>query len=399
MDIEKANQKSDVRFYTMRWIFFCTYIGGPLAGCYLMSKNFESLNKKDLAEMTLKIGIISAVILFGAAVFIPHNTLQRIPAFVIPVSYTTIIYMYAYKLQGKEIDEYIKKGGKKHSGWRATAVGILSLIISFIYSFALVTAIEYFTIRKPFNEGMAYLSKGNNDLAIDKFNRVIRIDPKNTAVFISRGNAYFAKGETNQAITDYTKAIEMDPKLANAYYDRGLVYGSQGNSTQAISDFTKTIEINTKFSLAFYSRGLAYDSQGNFTQAISDYTKAIEINPNLVQAYCDRGLVYAKNGNHDQAISDFNKAIKINSSYAEAYFNRGFAYSNKANYDQAILDYSKAAELNPKLAEAYNNRAVAYFFKGDYDNSWKDAQKAESLGNKVNPDFLDNLKKASGREK
>ena len=82
-----------------------------------------------------------------------------------------------------------------------------------------------------------------------------------------------------------------------------------------------------------------------------------------------------------------------------AYYNQGVIYSNKGQYDKAIADNTKAVELNPRYAEAYHNRGVAYFLKKDYEKAWDDVHKAQNLGYKVHPEFLEELRQASGREK
>jgi hypothetical protein len=133
-------------------------------------------------------------------------------------------------------------------------------------------------------------------------------------------------------------------------------------------------------------------------QAISDQTKAFETNPKDAEAYYNRGIAYANTGQHDQAISDYTKALELNPGYAEAYNNRGKAYSSKGQHDQAISDSTKALEMNPRHDKAYNNRGIAYFHKREYEKSWKDVEKAQSLGYQIDPEFLDNLRKASGRQ-
>jgi tetratricopeptide (TPR) repeat protein len=102
---------------------------------------------------------------------------------------------------------------------------------------------------------------------------------------------------------------------------------------------------------------------------------------------------------YDQAIYEYTKAIELNPNSAEAYNKRGVAYGKKGQYDQAISDFTKALEINPKDAEAYNNRGIAYYFKREYEKSWEDIKKAQEFGYKIPPDFLDDLRKASGREK
>ena len=91
--------------------------------------------------------------------------------------------------------------------------------------------------------------------------------------------------------------------------------------------------------------------------------------------------------------------LGINPRYAKAYNNRGIAFERKDEYDLAISDYKKATEINPNYAEAYYNRAMAHFDKKDYNKSWENVKKAQDLGYQINPEFLEELRKASGREK
>jgi len=167
---------------------------------------------------------------------------------------------------------------------------------------------------------------------------------------------------------------------------------------QAISEYTKAIELNPNSAEAYYHRGFTYGEKGQYDQAISDYNKALEINPRYAEAHVYRGFAYGEKGQYDQEISDYNKALEINSKDAEAYYHRGFTYGEKGQYDQAISDYNKTLEINPRYAEAYYNRGVAYCFKREYEKSWEDVKKAQSLGCQIHPEFLDRLRKESGRQ-
>jgi len=184
------------------------------------------------------------------------------------------------------------------------------------------------------------------------------------------------------------------------YSNLGCVYGKAGNFDQSIYYFTKAIGINPNCALTYYNRGIIYEEGwGDYTQAISDYTKSIEINPYDERAYRNRGILYYNQGDSSQAISDFTKAVKIDPNSADTYYNRGIVYQHQDNFSQAISDYNKAIEINPNYTEAYNNRALANYSTKEYDKAWADVHKAEELGEVVNPEFLNELKEASGRDK
>lgn len=127
-----------VKLYTAGWIGFATYFGGPLAGAYLMSKNFDYLGKKDQAGTALKIGIIATLLLFGALPFIPQNIMDRVPNYLIPIAYTSIMYGFINKYQEKDIQEHLKNNGAKQSGWKVFGIALLALLISMLYFFGLI---------------------------------------------------------------------------------------------------------------------------------------------------------------------------------------------------------------------------------------------------------------------
>jgi len=157
--------------------------------------------------------------------------------------------------------------------------------------------------------------------------------------------------------------------------------------------------VSVKTAEEYFQSGNTSFDQRNLSQAISDFSKAIEINPKLAKAYNNRGFAYATQGNFLQAISDFSMVIEINPQDAQGYYNRGIIYSKQGNFSQAISDFSKTIEIDPSLAKAYNSRGKSYCNIKEYDKAWADVHKLEGLGSAVNPEFLTELKKASGRDK
>jgi len=81
------------------------------------------------------------------------------------------------------------------------------------------------------------------------------------------------------------------------------------------------------------------------------------------------------------------------------YYKMGSAYLQKREFEQAILLLNKSLEINPKYAEAYMSRGRGYYFRGEYNKSWEDIKKAQDLSYKIPAEFLDDLRRASGRNK
>ena len=155
---------------------------------------------------------------------------------------------------------------------------------------------------------------------------------------------------------------------------------------------------NSETAQEHIKRGGDYASRGEFDRALEEENKAIAIDPNNADAYFYRASVYVVQKDFERSFADLNKVIELNPNYVDAYINRGNGFAMKGNLVQAISDFSKAIEINPSKGDAYINRARAYAFNKQYDQSWEDIHKAESLGGNINPQFLEGLRRASGRQ-
>ena len=202
---------------------------------------------------------------------------------------------------------------------------------------------------------------------------------------LTKGVDYAAQGKFEEAKEEFDRALKATP-----------FWGPARDSLKVIEDVTQR-KIERKSAIHLF-KGAAYVLKEQWDGGIAEYNKALELNPRFAIAYRTRGFAYCGKGQYDQAISDFTKAIEINPRYADAYLFRGFAYGGKGQYDQAVSDFTKAIEINPRYAVAYANRAVVYYCKGKYTKAWEDICKAQSLGIQIHPEFLKDLREASGRQ-
>ena len=81
----------------------------------------------------------------------------------------------------------------------------------------------------------------------------------------------------------------------------------------------------------------------------------------------------------------------------DAYINLSAIYTQQSNYLEDLFDLNKAIAIKPNFGPAFRDRSAVYFGLQEYDKAWADVQKAKELGQTVNSDFLQALKKASGK--
>lgn len=120
------------KLYSQKAIAIATYFGGPIAAGYLMKKNYEIHNQVDSEKKAFIIGVISTLLIFAAIFSVPEQIMDKIPNYLIPAIYTGIIYWIVKKTQGKWINEHKESGGKFFSGWKATGIGAIFMVIIFV---------------------------------------------------------------------------------------------------------------------------------------------------------------------------------------------------------------------------------------------------------------------------
>jgi len=81
---------------------------------------------------------------------------------------------------------------------------------------------------------------------------------------------------------------------------------------------------------------------------------------------------------------------------------RGTAFQRAGNYDPAIADYEEAMALgasDPCECQPESPLAWIYMETRQYDKSWEVVHKAQGAGRWIQPELLEELKKASGRDR
>jgi tetratricopeptide (TPR) repeat protein len=210
-----------------------------------------------------------------------------------------------------------------------------------------------------FSLGNMRYDLGLYKIAIEDYDRAIRLKPDFVDAYVNRGSSKAGLGKYIAAISDYDRAICLQPDLVQAYYNRGLAKDELGEHIAAIVDYNAAIRLKPDYADAYVNRGHAKAGLGEYIAAISDYDRAIWIEPDDAKTYNNRGVAKDELGEHIAAIVDYNAAIRLKPDYAVAYVNRGSSKAGLGKYIAAISDYDRAICLQPDLVQAYYNRGLA----------------------------------------
>lgn len=79
---------------------------------------------------------------------------------------------------------------------------------------------------------------------IENLLRGVQSEADLPSAYTNRGIAYVFKGNYDMAIADFDQAIQLQPDNDLAYYNRGLAYRNKGVYDKASFDFRKALELN-----------------------------------------------------------------------------------------------------------------------------------------------------------
>jgi tetratricopeptide (TPR) repeat protein len=252
----------------------------------------------------------------------------------LPVSnlYPINAYMAEHWLYLPSVGFFLIVAGALSAGYGDKRYKIAAIVIA-------ISVVSYFS----------YLTIAQNEHwkgPVEFYEYTLKHGGNNVRIFSNLGMEYLSRGDNEKAIEMFKKAIEAKTDTAGAYNNLGIAYSSMQDERMAIEAYEKAIAADPSFAEAYNNLGNSYSSVGRKEEALRAYSQAIKINPNYAEAYNNIAGEYA---DINEAISAYKKAIDINPRYAEAYYNLSRLYEASGNTKEAARLYKRSKELNPGL--------------------------------------------------
>ena len=102
-----------------------TFLGYPIAGCWLLAENFRYLGRPDRARVSWIGGIVAMFALLVLAAFLPADT----PNMMIPAVSAMTMHQLATQFQNPGFQSFVASGGYLQSNWRVAGISIACLIV------------------------------------------------------------------------------------------------------------------------------------------------------------------------------------------------------------------------------------------------------------------------------
>jgi tetratricopeptide (TPR) repeat protein len=233
--------------------------------------------------------------------------------------------------------------------------------------------------------GLIAQKQGNLDLAQNRFEQAIRLDPGNPLNYCNLGGVLHDRQKYPESIRCYRKALQIRPDMTAAYYDMGNSFNRLKGYPEAIGCYQKALELKPDFVEAIYNLGNCYMDLNRFDEAATCYRQAIQIDADFVAAYFNLAISCAEVGQKAQAIACYQQALTLKPNMVEAHYNLGLLFQEKGDWEEAVACYRRALRLNPNFVAAYNNLGSALQEQGKLEAALPCYRQALQL----NPDYAD----------
>ena len=254
-----------------------------------------------------------------------------------------------------------------------------------------------------YRSGCNFLNNSEWNMAIDKFQESINLEPIFTEVHCELSRAYIevdnlkaARGAAEEALRlryEYPAAQKLLVAIKRKYYYKGETFFNREEYAQAIFEFQKAVEIDQYFKGAHRFAGEAYLKLGDLEKGEKSTREALEIDLNyelaqellkkIKQTHKEYGDNYRRRKAYTDALRAYQHAIRIDEKYKEAYNGCGRVYWGMKEYSKAITAYLHAISIDDRYRIAHNNLSIVYLEIGEYPKAVNSLKRAIE----IKPDY------------
>ena|GEM_PF-793739 len=220
-------------------------------------------------------------------------------------------------------------------------------------------------------KGWDLTEAGEDEKAIECFERALEISPENDEAWEGKGRALLKLGEDEEALECFEKALEIDDKNDLAWEGKGQVLLLSDEYEKALECFEKAIEINPSLNNAWQGKGKTLMHLNEYEEAIECFDEVLESNSrdvsegDKIEILVDKVVSLYNLGRHEEAIDILEYLIAIFNKKDWALFYKGMCLLELERYGEAVECFDEITESNKEGDVTGSTLAYCYEYKYD----------------------------------
>ncbi len=204
---------------------------------------------------------------------------------------------------------------------------------------------------------------GKFKVAIDYFNKAIKIKPDYSEAYGDKGLAYYRLGQFNKAEDMYKTAIELNPSNASALMNYAILMLKYKRYEEGQALLEDSVRADPKLADALYNLAHLYEKLGKYNDAIYAYKRMIEVKPKIGGLHYQLGLVYLKKEMYNEGLDNFLLACKYSPKEYTPFYQAAVIQHMKKQFSKSVLNYKMAIKLKSSHIDSYINLGDIYLLE------------------------------------
>lgn len=163
-------------------------------------------------------------------------------------------------------------------------------------------------ITYQYNEGVFAYGEGDLDRARQLMESVIEADPYSLGAYHILGQIALSQGQEQEAIDLYNRALSIREDYPDFHAGVGEAYLVAGRTAEAVSALEKALSYNPRFSEVYFYLGRAYLAQGRLVEAKQAFDELVRHRPRDGLAYLSLGEVLEELNQSAEAFVAYERA-------------------------------------------------------------------------------------------
>jgi Tfp pilus assembly protein PilF len=201
-------------------------------------------------------------------------------------------------------------------------------------------------------QGIYYEDSGDLGLAINSYEKALRLNPYFGRASNNLGAIYFNKGDLVRASGSFRRAIALNPILYEPYLNMARVSLKNNDTAEAVYFCEQAIRLNPDICEAYVTLARIFLEKQDFGRAQNILDRALAQGFRDARVYALSGVVSSQSGWQYKALRCFKEALRLDPKSEEAMLNLGVFYANNGQLDSAISIWRQALDYNP------NNKSI-----------------------------------------
>ncbi|MCK4905215.1 tetratricopeptide repeat protein [bacterium] len=242
-------------------------------------------------------------------------------------------------------------------------LGLLGLIFSIccLYSPYVFSSVSNSDLAdKELNAGILSLKVGDCEDALEKFQKVLGVDPVNADAYYYLGTTYSQMEDFYKAVSYYQKALILNPQLTKIHFSLGVAYYQLKQYVNALESLSQAEQYSPEDAMVYYYQGSTYYSMKKYYKAVAPFRKVRELDPALtVLSYYWQGVSLFKQSLYNEAQFNLYQVKRLSSDSQLG--------KSSDEFLRAIEKRTKPLNLNASVGVEYDDNVTLQ--SGDEDAS------------------------------